>query len=241
MLPILAACTIFQAAQAKPAPPAADLSAEPALQQLFVTAGAFRNVHLVSRSFYYNSDVDRWGPGSYIDFWLGEGGRFRMENTDLYGGAGRIVVSDGMTTLTDELNDDSSITLSNASKFLHSIDKNDPLFYLMEGQSGFDASVQKDKDIKFVPAAKGMKAIELQAKDLGKVVVTYTDGPSMFPLTIDQYRAPWWSDDPTAVSDKPAQRENISLVGYGPFKGDLFAVSAPKGHKITDQRTTAKM
>lgn len=236
----LAACSLVFLTQdaAKPAPVAVDRSAETALKQLFATCGAIRNVHIAVEIYPRETVADRYDDDSSMDLWLGDGGRFRIENLSKFWGGGSLVVSDGMAVLADNMSDDSAIRLKPAYKNLHEASSQEPLLYLMEGMSGFDAFVAKDKDVKFIPIQGGEKAIELNAKDLGKVVFVYSEKDGTpFPTHIEEFKAPWWSDDAGKASDKPYTREDVRLVAYGPFDSALFAVAGPKGKMIVDERS----
>lgn len=236
----LAACSLILLTQeaAKPAPAPVDRSAEPALKQLFASCGAIRNVHIAVEIYPRETIADRYDDDSSMDLWLADGGRFRIANLSKFWGGGSLVVSDGLSVLADDMSDDSAIRLKLAYKNLHEASAQEPLLYLMEGPSGFEALVAKDKDVKFIPAQGGEKAIELNGKDLGKLVFIYSERDGApFPSHIEEFKAPWWSDDAGKSSDKPYTREDIRLVAYGPFDSSLFAVTGPKGKKVVDERS----
>ena len=236
----VALCSLAFFCQDKQAAPAAkpiDRSAEPALRQLFATCGSLRSIHIAVEIYPRETIADRYDDDSSMDLWLGDGGRFRISRLSKFWGGGSLVVSDGLSVLADDLSDDSAIRLKTAYKSLHEASSNEPLLYLMEGAPGFDALVEKDKEVKFVTAPAGEKAIELNSKDMGKLVVVYSDQDGVpFPTQIEEFKAPWWADAGT-TSDKPYTREDVRLVGYGPFDANLFSVASPKGRKTVDERS----
>jgi hypothetical protein len=225
--------------QTKPAPAPVDRSAEPALRQMFATCGGLHSAHIAIEVYPHEIEADRYDDDSSIDLWLSEGNRFKLATQANFWGGGSLIVSDGLSVLTDDLSDDSAIKLIKPYKSLHEANKQEPILYLMEGDAGFDILVQKDQPVKFVPAPPGFKAIELHSKDLGKLVITYDDSDDApFPKRIEEFKAPWWSDDAGKESDKVYTREDIRLVGYGPFDSKLFAVAAPRGKKVVDERSS---
>lgn len=136
------------------------------------------------------------------------------------------------------MSDDGAIKLIKPYKSMHEANPQEPILYLMEGNPGFDTLVQKDQPVKFVAVPSGYKAIEFHSKDLGKLVVTYIDSDSgPFPKRIEEFKAPWWSDDANNESAKVYSREDVRLVGYGPFDSKLFDVAAPKGKTVVDERS----
>jgi len=241
LLPLTAIALVFAAqdkggpaATATPAKPAVDRSAEPALRDLFTQSGTLRGVHIMIETFGLESDAGRYTEGSSMDLWRGDGGRFRFLSSQNTWGGGNLMVSDGESLLTDDMSDDGAIVLSKPKKTFHELNDQEPLLYLLEGQPGFDALVDKDQPVRFVSTTSGGQEIELHSKKIGKVVLHYRNNSSI-PSGIDLYQAMWWSDDPTALSDKPTVREQIRIVSQGPINSTLFSVAVPKGKKVTDQ------
>ena len=220
---------------AKPTPPPVDRSAEPALKALFAESGSLRSVHIMVEVFPRETEADRYDDDSSMDLWLGDGGRLRFQSSSNTWGGGSLFVSDGESLLSDDMSDDGTIRISKPKKTLHELNEMEPLLYVLEGQSGFDALVDKDQPLKFVGMPGANQDIELHSKKLGKVVLHYR-GDSPLPVGIDLFTAPWWADDPTAISDKPYTREQLRIVSHGPIDSRLFRVAAPKGKKVTDER-----
>ena len=221
----------------KPAAKAAvDRSAEPALTSLFADSGALRDVHIAIEVYPRETEADRYDDDSSINIWLGDGGRFRYQMSSNTWGGGSLFVSDGESLLSDDMSDDGTIKISAPKKTLHELSDQETILYALEGQAGFDALVDKDQPLKFVgsPTADD-PVIELHSKKLGKVLLHYKAG-SPIPTQIETFTAPWWSDNPGEVSDKPYMSELIRVISHGPLDSKLFRVEAPKGKKFTDER-----
>jgi hypothetical protein len=239
MLLTFAACALVLLPQDKPAdkPAPADRSAEPVLRQMFQTAGALRTGHLVVTYYNRETNANRYDEDSSMHLWLGENGRFRLESSSDYWGGGKIVVSDGLAVLTDEMSDDGSIKLTKPYKAVYEASEEEPLLYFLAGDKGFDALVEKDKPVKFAPSEFGRKAIEFTSKKLGRIVVHYSDkGDAAFPLRIAQFKAPWWMGDASADATEPYMLQEIRVLSNAPNGKSLFSVAAPKGRKVVDER-----
>lgn len=225
------------AATEKPAAPAVDRSAEPALKSLFAASGALRGVQISIEIYPYEQDAQRYNDDSSLQLWMGDGGRFRIESSSNYWGGGSIWVSDGESLLTDDMSDDGSIRLTKLKKSLHEVNDQEPIMFLLEGQTGFDALVDKDKPVKFASGAgTSDQSIELHSKKLGKIVLYYKNG-SPIPTAIETYQVPWWLGPDAAAPDHASSREEIRVVSHGPFASHIFSVAAPKGKNIIDERT----
>ncbi len=221
------------------APTTVDRSAEPALKEFFAKSGALRNVHLSIEFYSYETEAKRYDDDSSMNLWIGDGGRLRMLTSSNTWGGGSLFVSDGGSLLSDDLSDDGTIRLSAPKKTLHEINDQEILLYVLEGQAGLDVLADKDQPIKFVSQSDGGQEIELHNKKLGKIVLTYRPGCPI-PCEIATFTAPWWSDDAGTVSDHAYTVERVRLVSQGPIASSLFVVAAPKGKKVTDERTPKK-
>jgi len=226
------------AVPAKPADkPTVDRSAEPALREIFASVGALRNIHF--RVEYYNREPDssRWDDDSSADFWIGDGGRFRMYHQYNYWGGGQIVISDGESILTDNMDEDSAVTIARAKPTIHETSDQEPIMYLLEGAKGFDALVSKDKPVKLVDSKDPtLKAIEMNC-NMG--LVRFYVNASNVPVRIETVLPPWYANDPNndnPFPNEPYALEKIFVVGSGHLDQSLFIVKPPKGRKVDDQR-----
>ena len=219
----------------KPAAPPVDRSAEPALKSFFVKSGAVKGVHIKIGVFPREVEADRYNDDSTMELWVGDGGRFRFVTSNNYWGGGSLFVSDGLSLLTDDMSDDGSIRISNPKKNLFELNDQEPILYLLQGEAGFDALVDKDKSLKFVtkPDDKD-QVIEVNTKKLGKILLRYPAG-AVLPSSIGMMTAPWWQDQKDAT-DKPYTFETVKVVSQGAIDSTLFRVAAPKGKKVLDER-----
>ncbi len=217
---------------------AVDQSAAPALKQLFQRAGDLRNVHAVITQATRSSD-NFYMAQQTIDLWLGRKGQFRMESIGNMGDES-LLVSDGLSIMNDPLSDDDPITLNSAGKPLHELVNREPIAFLLEGVSGYDKLVDSTQPVVFAKTKSDQKAIEFHSKDLGKIVVTFSDSDEQpLPMEIDTYRSPRRRDAGTELP-YPSSKEFIRLTGTGTQPASFFSVVPPKGKKVEDQRQKSK-
>lgn len=210
-----------------------DRSAEQALRQMFTTVSQLHNAHLYA-SYYRVGSSDYYLPDHTNDFWLGNSGEYRVQLNSLSGDFSSLTVSDGVSVMTDPLDDDQTINISRSGKPMYEIVQREPLAYLLA--NAFDKFVAKDQPVVFATAPAGEKAIEFHSEDLGKVVIAYKDTANALPTRIDLFRA-FRRRDAGIELPNPASREFIKLVSTGDVPHSLFTVVAPKGKKIQDDRT----
>src|SRR5438552_3473032 len=110
--------------------PPVDRSAEPALRQLFASASGLRNAHVLV-NFYRAGSSDYYLPDHSDDLWLGAIGQFRLEVNSLSGDSALLLVSDGMSVMTDPLDDDQTIQINRAGKPFYEVMPREPLAFMM--------------------------------------------------------------------------------------------------------------
>ena len=209
---------------------AIDRSAEAALRQVFVRAGACHRLHIHCDRTFYEYACGRWDPWSKVDVWLGDGKRFRYADEDDYNGGGTTAICDGSQLLIDGMSDDSPAKVGALKERMSDLDTTEPILYFLDGEKGFDQMVDKDRPISFLAAQAGdERAIRFHYSKIGGIQVFYREG-SQFPDRIEQFNAPFWPEDASPYPDQPYVREVFTI---NPFPNDqgLFVVSSQKRAK----------
>jgi len=250
MLSLLAGICIAQQATPAKAPPPPDRTAEPQLHHLFKDAASIHSCHVVIRQQDRESAAVMTTAGNTIDLWYEEGPKFRAYYSSEWG-ANRYVC-DGKTLMIDPLDDDDTIHLKDAGKSIYSSDASlgmdgdrIPLYYLLDGEKGFDALVSKTDPVILKTWPDKQQSIEFHSKDLGTVEVFYsTDGKLWLATRVQFYNMPWLTKmaaqdpddfgppDPTALS--VVSIDYLSINEKSP--AGCFEAIPPKGKKMEDAR-----
>lgn len=239
------AALIFQA----PPPAAPDRSGEPALRKVFSWAKGLNNVHVVVLKKTRDSISTPMYPDIRIDLWL-SGPKFRLE-TSGYWGDGSLVVSDGVTAMSDS-NDESQpaviadakgSALATLADLKVSADDLSPLFALMSGPDQVDKLIEKTSAIKEDGNKSGEHMIEFSCKKLGNVKLQYHDdreGSVLDRIEFDNLlwlqeqheKFPDWYDEP----DPGTMTRNDVVILTEKIKDSLFDPKPAKGRAFEDRR-----
>jgi hypothetical protein len=215
--------------------PAVDRSAEPALRQLFASTSNLHGAHLLI-SYYRAGSADYYLPDHTDDVWIGAANQYRVEVNSLSGDSASLLVSDGMSVMSDPLDDDQTIQIDRAGKPMYEVIPRETWAFFLAGPDAFDKFVDKSQPVVFATAAAGEKAIELHSKDLGKIVVSYQDGTANpVPTRIDLFRS-FRRRDAGSESTTATTKQYIRVLSTGHLSTSLFSIHVPKGKKVQDDR-----
>jgi hypothetical protein len=170
----LASALMFAFASSALADP--DRSGEPLLRTLFAKPAT--GIHVRINREVKGSEDPSFTSDHVSELWVTPDGKFRFEQTDLWGGA-RLVVNDGSRLVEDDLDGGSpSIRpgwqgLKTAAD-LHGLlgGSFSAVHLLLIGSAAFDDLVDKDSDIREQPIGAGRRKVTFQCGRLGQVSVT---------------------------------------------------------------------
>jgi hypothetical protein len=248
LLALFALCsTTFQGATPPVTPP--DRSGESALRQILTWAKSLDNVHIAINKLTREKDGAPMYPDTRVDIWL-SGAKFRLE-TSGYWGDGSAVTSDGVSVLSDSMNESDPAILAEAKgrplptliELKVALDEMSPLFAFMAGPEQLEKLVEKTAAIKLEPELEGEKRISFQNKKLGGVILYYHEvkrGIMLDRIDFDnkvwleeQYKKyPEWWDPP----QPGALTRNDIAISFEKPSGSLFGIKPPKGRKFEDKR-----
>ncbi len=240
-------------AQQQSEKPKPDRSAEAELVALFEHAGKLRSFTAKIRRSSHFGRFEPFTNDGMTDMVYQGPNRFSIYEADMWGDSFR-GVSDGKWALVDRLDGMSPSLLINAPKDIPSLDPalaskgavSSPLYYLLQGQAGFDQIVKKSGFVKAIKGVGLLDAIEFVGEGFGRVILYYRyDDPLQLVRRIEYDNSEAFAEmaaaDPEDFFGSTSDfmvRHDIEYHGVNEaINPGLFDCTPPKGVPVDDKRT----
>lgn len=171
VLSVCIAVGILQGGVAKKVPPIR--TGEPQLRAMLEYFGKLNSFHVQILTQDRDDANATFMTGGLAEVWSALP-KFRVLSTGAWGDAS-VATSDGKTLLTDPLDDSGEATIADAPKSLPSDRAGfaSPLLSIFQGMSSFDKLVDKDGPVLASEGADGIKDLEFDSSQYGRVAVHY--------------------------------------------------------------------
>jgi hypothetical protein len=220
------------------------------LRQLLDNVGRLKAAHIYLGTMARDASDQPFSPGYEADLWTLEGGRFRIQFSDMWGDL-RLLVCDGKTLEVDDGDDSRFVTLKDSPKTLVDADSSllshgdhgNPFFYALQGTAAFDKLVSKDSSITKTDDGNGRVALRFDSTDFGGTTIYYKDGRDPLPLRIEYDNLPYLKQQYSMFpefSDEPRDPMTELEIRYisltSPDKW-TFDTTVAKGRFVQDLRS----